>query len=170
MLARIYGIPLPPHFPPKHQGSVIANEPTGYSSWLMAGLGQKSATAIQQAALSWVHLFRSKFLILNSESSASPGHGVGWAMTRRRLKSIQMWLLEDETPVSPKSKKTGTFSRMAISGCLCEPLLLCREMSWFKIRSKRAGQPWASQGYKIYTVPGWYGLLYHTTQGNGRRM
>lgn len=48
MLVRTYGIPLPPYFPPKHQGSVIANEPTGYSSWLMAGLGQKSATAISR--------------------------------------------------------------------------------------------------------------------------
>lgn len=33
MLAGPYGVPLPPYFPPKHQGSVIANEPTGYSSW-----------------------------------------------------------------------------------------------------------------------------------------
>lgn len=170
MLARPYRIPLPPYFPPKHQGSVIANEPTGYSSWLMAGLGQKSATAIQQAALSWVHLFRSKFLILNSKSSASPGHGVGKVMTTRRLKSTQTWSLEDETPVSPKSKKTGTFSRMGISRCLREPLLLCKEMSWVKIRSKRAGQPWASQGDKIYTIPGLYGVLYHTTRGNGRRL
>ena len=57
------------------------------------------------------------------------------------------WKMRPQFP--PNRRRQGLSPEWLSVGCLCEPLLLCKERSWIKIRSKRAGQPWAAAAAEL---------------------